>query len=517
MGLFDNLVAGGGNGLRSKKNGAKLSRMDGRTAVKTYFELWNERRMDEAIDLFADECTYEDTLYPSIFQGKDQLQSHLINVANSLPSSFRFVVDAISEDLVSGYVGVQWHVESNNQPLPFTRGSSMYRIDQTTGKIVSGFDVPEPVVKNGGISLFILKQASTFIDDRTKLIPFLGWIFYCWFLFLSDVAPGPNALSLDPNTWNEVLALSWNFWLVLPLAFPQWDIDSLSPVLEGIFNFLLAWSGLFFGFIVDGKKDGSTDGSTGGKGWVNVKGEIGGSGEGGERTGTEVSTKNAFLPVAVVMQFLTNAAYLPYLVTRRPLALVSTTRPPTAISTTRPPTTVSTTAPPAQVIYAEDLTPLEAIFESKLVPIFFGSVGMLSVYWILFGRIDQGYVDMNSRWASFQAMMSSDRLSFSFLVDLIYFGVFQSWLMGDDLARRGLSEGASEGVREGVRDDMGGDLREATGTLAEGDLSEQRRRRLLLVGKIPFVGLVLYLLGRPSLPRRSASNGASTSIGTTSK
>ena len=96
MGMFDSLFAGGGDGLRNKKNDAKLTRADGRTAVKTYFELWNERRMNEAIDLFADECTYEDTLYPSIFQGKDQLRSHLINVAKSLPSSFRFVVDAIS-------------------------------------------------------------------------------------------------------------------------------------------------------------------------------------------------------------------------------------------------------------------------------------------------------------------------------------------------------------------------------------------------------------------------------------
>jgi steroid delta-isomerase-like uncharacterized protein len=241
MGLFDRISVGGG--LRVKNNDAKLTRVDGSAAVKTYFELWNERRMDEAVNLFADDCTYEDTLYPSVFRGKAQLQSHLFNVASSLPSTFRFVVDAIAEDKSTGYVGVQWHVESDTTPLPFTRGSSMYQIDPTTGKITSGFDVPEPVVKSGGISLFILKQASIFIEDRSKLIPLVGWVFYCWLLFLSDVAPGYNALSMDPNTWNQVLALSWNFWLVLPIGFPQWDIDSLSPVLEGLFNFLLAYAG----------------------------------------------------------------------------------------------------------------------------------------------------------------------------------------------------------------------------------------------------------------------------------
>jgi hypothetical protein len=56
-------------------------------------------------------------------------------VADALPDSFTFVVDDIADG--GDTVGVQWHVESQGKPLPFTRGSSMYKVDG--GKISYGF------------------------------------------------------------------------------------------------------------------------------------------------------------------------------------------------------------------------------------------------------------------------------------------------------------------------------------------------------------------------------------------
>jgi hypothetical protein len=109
--------------------------------VEQYFNYWNLREMESAINLFDENCTYEDTLYPGVFQGKDALKAHLFSCADSLPGSFRFCLDVLSED-ADGNIGVQWHVENNDKPLPFTRGCSMYKVDPKTLKITSGFDVP---------------------------------------------------------------------------------------------------------------------------------------------------------------------------------------------------------------------------------------------------------------------------------------------------------------------------------------------------------------------------------------
>lgn len=135
MGPFDKLVSF--NTLRASVQPFP----SGKATVLAYFSYWNERDMASAIALFADDCVYEDTLYPGVFNGKNELQSHLFNVAKSLPTSFQFVVDVVSDDVSTGNVGVQWHVENGNQALPFTRGSSMYQVNSSTGKIVKGFDV----------------------------------------------------------------------------------------------------------------------------------------------------------------------------------------------------------------------------------------------------------------------------------------------------------------------------------------------------------------------------------------
>ena len=42
---------------------------------------------------------------------------------------------------------------------------------------------------------------------------------------------------------------------------------------------------------------------------------------------------------------------------------------------------------------------------------------------------------------SLKEIISHDRLAFSFCVDLLYYSVFQGWLVSDDMKRRGMSEG----------------------------------------------------------------------------
>lgn len=408
--------------------------------VRDYFLAWNSRDMAAAISLFSDDCEYEDTLYPKVFRGREALQAHLLSVAASLPTSFKFVIDDVSEDSARGKVGVQWHVESSEGPLPFTRGASMYTVKD--GKISKGFDVPEPVVKSGAVSLALLRQATPFLENRARIIPAVGFVLYCYFLFLSDLTPGKNALALDPATWEEVKSLSLNFWFVLPSI--SADAPVVHPVLEGVFNLVIAYSALFSGFLASERILQRGGGSSG----------------------------LPFGPTLVGMQFLTNALYLPYLVTRK-------VPPPPRID------------PRLGLLDGYGLevdggdgdegagdklqspSALESLVESPVPPLLLSSVALASIAWAALARPEFG--GLSERLTSFAAIASTDRLSFSFLVDLAFFAFFQGWLVDGDAALRTVELGAKR------REDVA---------------------RLVSAAKtVPFFGLVAYLLLRPKLER----------------
>eukprot|EP00746_Dinoflagellata_sp_MGD_P027414 gnl/MRDRNA2_/MRDRNA2_164718_c0_seq1.p1 gnl/MRDRNA2_/MRDRNA2_164718_c0~~gnl/MRDRNA2_/MRDRNA2_164718_c0_seq1.p1 ORF type:complete len:581 (+),score=94.76 gnl/MRDRNA2_/MRDRNA2_164718_c0_seq1:54-1796(+) len=347
------------------------------TAIRKYFEAWNKRDMDSACECFAGNCEYEDTQYAGAFSGKAALKQHLIKVADALPSTFAFVIDEIADG--GDTVGVQWHVENDGQPLPFTRGCSMYRADPSTGLLVSGFDVPEPApLKPGSASLAVLSLASKLIQEPVRAVPLTMWGLYVSIVFFSNgILPGPDASQLDAATWEEVLGLSLNFWLIAPLLNMPFS-PALHPGLEGIFNLLLAWAAAFVGFLSDGRP-GRASGS--------------------------------MLPTVAGMQFLTNAFFLPYLAVRAPET-------------------------DSKVFY-EDLDPQEAkVSESRFVGPLLAGVGTGSIVWALMARPEYG--DLATRMASLTELLSGDRLGSSFVVDLILFGFFQGWLVDDDLKRRGL-------------------------------------------------------------------------------
>ena len=181
------------------------------------------------------------------------------------------------------------------------------------------------------------------------------------------------------------------------------------PVMEGLFNFVLVWSALFFGFLIDGNQK-------------NNKG-------------------NKMLPYLIGMQFLTNAIYLPYLTTRDQLQ--------------------------TDDIAVSDLD--SNVGENKLLPLLLSSIAVLSIYWGLEARADM-FGDLSARWNSFVELTSSDRLSFAFVVDALYYSIFQGWLISDDCKRRNLNENSL----------------------------------IPNVGKyVPFFGLVFYLLQRPKINSRS--------------
>jgi len=375
------------------------------------------------VDSFAESCSYEDTQYSKAFEGKDALRQHLFRVSAALPKSFVFVIDdmAVDKRKNTTKIGVQWHVENDGVALPFTRGCSFYTVDNREsnyGLISTGFDVPEPApLKPGGFGLFLLSFASKLIDEPVRAIPAICWILYLYIVFFSNgILPGKDALQLDPKTWEEVRDLSLNFFLVAPiLKLPFSPI--VHPMLEGVFNFLLAWAALFAGFLSDDRK--------------------------------EKPNVIPMLPVVIGMQLLTSAFFLPYLSSR----------------TSEPSNTSS-------VLYMEELEPIHSVLgESPFLGPVLAAVGSASIAWFFLGRQDQFGSVFADRYDSFVSLLSVDRVGSSFLVDLAIFGIFQGWLVDDDLKRRGVNGNEYDFLR--------------------------------LVAKfVPFFGLVVYFAFRPELPRK---------------
>jgi len=358
------------------------------TSIRKYFGAWNDRDMATACDQFEDDCSYEDTQYAGAFEGKEALEAHLYKVADALPPTFKFCIDDIADG--GNVVGVQWHVENDGQELPFTRGCSMYRANPVTGKLVSGFDVPEPApFKPGSASLGVLSLASKLISEPARALPLIVWILYVVIVFFSNgIVPGPDATQLDAATWAEVRDLSLNFFLISPLLHLPFA-PVLHPGLEAIFNLLLAWAATFAGFLSDGRPR---------------------------------RPSGSMLPTVVGMQLLTNAIYLPYLVGRSP------------------------EDPDSVPVYVEDLDPAEAaVSESRLLGPLLAIVGIGAVIWGFVARPEFG--DLSTRWTSLGQLLSGDRLGSSFVVDLVLFAIFQGWLVDDDLLRRGVRSNEMGGLR----------------------------------------------------------------------
>ena len=194
------------------------------------------------------------------------------------------------------------------------------------------------------------------------------------------------------------------------------------PGLEAVFNLVLCWAALMAGFIVDGKK-------------ANKEG-------------------NAMLNSLLGGQFLTNAIFLPYLATRPPGGYAASSK-----------------SGGLGDVYREDLDVVEAVGESKALPIVLGAVSLYAIAWGLFARPEFG--DVPTRAGSLWALVTSDRLSFSFVVDLVYFGLWQKWLVHDDSSRRVWPRG------------------------------DESKRRAEAAANVPFFGLLFYFFTRPTLPSRA--------------
>ncbi|PSN18284.1 hypothetical protein C7271_13345 [filamentous cyanobacterium CCP5] len=152
------------------------------------------------------------------------------------------------------------------------------------------------------------------------------WLAYGGYLFFSDWPPGPSLLQSPTAFLQEALDLSVNFWLVLPTVLPQ-QAPVINPVLEGLFNLVIAWALLFWGFWLDGR----------GQRW----------------------------PIGIFLvgtAFLTNVFYLPWLALRHPHSI-----------------------PPGRPLGIP-----ERLGESRLLPLVLLGIVILSGFWAVAARPEFG-------------------------------------------------------------------------------------------------------------------------------
>ena len=227
------------------------------------------------------------------------------------------------------------------------------------------------------------EDASSF---NVSAIPAASLAFYVWFFFLSPYPPGPNALEMDSAAFlRTALDLSQNFFFILPIVYP--DASTVNdPCYEAIFNFAIAHSLLFAGFIADGRRS-AEDGALG---------------------------RNRFLPFLAAMPFATNIAYLAYL-------------------SIRDVKQIGDAAENDAIIVAPNI--LERAAESRWLPVVLTAASPE----LRMGRrgTRRGVRPTLERLQVLASLLNSDeRLAYALLGDVVFFSAFQGWLVEDDLARR---------------------------------------------------------------------------------
>ena len=245
------------------------------SVIQSFYQAVNRRDILAAMNLVDDNCLYQDLNFSQPFQGKEAVQKLLEESCNGIPDDLQFVIDDITVgDPLA--VGVFWHVELDGTPFPNSRGASFYRLSEKSGKLVLARDVVESPFKPGHAAFFIIRLVTPLIRRQLKRkqqnkaaalapsspppktqrgISIMLWVLsaaYTYFLLLSppgQFVPGEPAWAIQPDTLQEVLDESINFFFILPIlnavGMTYMAAPTVHPATEALFNFALAWIFMF--------------------------------------------------------------------------------------------------------------------------------------------------------------------------------------------------------------------------------------------------------------------------------
>lgn len=137
--------------------------------IQSIYEAINDRNVAKAMDFIDPDCLYQDLNFARPFQGKAEVEELLMQSCQKMPIDLQFVIDDITTG-DSKAVGILWHVELGDIPLPNGRGVSFCRISEKTGKLIFARDLVEPAIKPGKGAFLILRliaPLARFLKQKT--------------------------------------------------------------------------------------------------------------------------------------------------------------------------------------------------------------------------------------------------------------------------------------------------------------------------------------------------------------
>eukprot|EP00854_Cymbomonas_tetramitiformis_P003705 gene3705-4645_t len=305
--------------------------------------------------------------------------------------------------------GVVWHVEIAGIPFPNGRGVSFYRLSPSSGKLVFARDIVENPLKAGDAAFTVIRLVAPLVKRllapsaaasgksngpgpvSAKTLGLWGLAAAYWYILLlsppNNPVPGEPGWAIRPETLQEVIDESTNFFFILPglntLGINLMTAPVCHPTSEGFFNFAEAFIFMFLPLLLEDKGDRDLPTL---KFWV---GEM----------------------------FLTNAILTPY------MALRQSNR--------------EAELPEA----ASSQPPEDEKREKSSLARGFGitglGVGLLSIWWYIAARPEFG--GLTERNEYFAQLLTTDRVTIAFLVDILMFSGWQFVLMksakdwGDDV------------------------------------------------------------------------------------
>jgi ketosteroid isomerase-like protein len=400
---------------------ATATNLDAESTVREMYRRINARDVAGALECVDDDVVYEDFNFQQPFVGKEAVRRLFEESCDGIPDGLDFIVDECTGSSADGAsVGMTWHVEMDGEAFPNARGCSFYRVSEKTGKLAYARDVVESPAKLGEASFSIIRVVAPLVkkqiaakkaksggganDVQTKSVGierpigvkdepanaltsaffWLAGAAYWYVLLLSpsdNPIPGDPAYAIKPETLQEVIASSTDFFFVLPIL-NKFGVDLLGqapevhPVSLGVFNFAEAYIFMLLPLLMMDKR------------------------------GRDLPTTKMWS----IGMFLTNAVLLPY------MAIRANT--------------------PVEGWNPENSTDAEGWSESKLgskglMSKIFGAtglgVGLLSVYWTLFEDPSAG--NLSERLAFFNNLMHTDRVSVAFVVDIALVCIWQAYFM----------------------------------------------------------------------------------------
>ncbi|GMJ11369.1 hypothetical protein HRI_004806100 [Hibiscus trionum] len=143
---------------------------DAAEVVRRFYAGINGRDLASVEPLIAENCVYEDLIFPRPFVGRKEIVEFFKSFMDSISKDLQFAIDDISaED--SSAVGVTWHLEWKGKAFPFSKGCSFYRLQMVDGKrqIVYGRDVVEPAIKPGKTALGAIRAVTWLLQQFPHL------------------------------------------------------------------------------------------------------------------------------------------------------------------------------------------------------------------------------------------------------------------------------------------------------------------------------------------------------------